>query len=334
MERHYSQVHKEMGKKNPKFQVVDQLLDLELQARRELVRSLDIESDMATMMQRYSCFSKAAHLVRYIAPSQQGFLEKVREQLHKEAEVLVRFAAQQKILSREPQMASWSEALMEDQVKHGKNNKEILDGKVELVFGSPESGIRNKKWRDMLASPRCRENIIGIVVDDAHTSSKKQADRKEPVASEVPTLLLNGLPCQDDEQDLESLIPPSQNIPIIAPITNQARGQPITERVRVFLTGIPYFMVDFDEEEIAALEAESENHEYEVEPERSCKAKFQNVYFVKRKNIVANANHLCEKRHPGRTLIVVKMMRATMKDSKKSRFMPVITANLKTGDKL
>ncbi|CAH1240902.1 Hypp6183 [Branchiostoma lanceolatum] len=55
------------------------------------------------------------------------------------------------------------------EVKHGKNNKEILDGKVELVFGSPESGIRNKKWRDMLASPRCRENSIGIVVDDAHT---------------------------------------------------------------------------------------------------------------------------------------------------------------------
>ncbi|CAH1275176.1 Hypp9347 [Branchiostoma lanceolatum] len=59
---------------------------------------------------------------------------------------------------------------MEDQVKHGKNNKEILDGKDELVFGSPESWIRNKKWRDMLASPRCRDNIVGIVVDDAHTS--------------------------------------------------------------------------------------------------------------------------------------------------------------------
>ncbi|CAH1240932.1 Hypp6218 [Branchiostoma lanceolatum] len=31
---------------------------------------------------------------------------------------------------------------------------------------------------------------------------------------------------------------------------------------------------------------------------------------------------------------VSAMLRATMKDSKKSRFMPVITANLKTGDKL
>ncbi|CAH1268931.1 Hypp4029 [Branchiostoma lanceolatum] len=113
MERHYTLMQKEMGKKNPKFQVVDQLLDLELPARRELVLSLDIESRAATMMQRYPCFSKPAHLkaelVRYVAPSQQGFLEKLREQLPKEAEVLVRYAAQQKILSREPQMASWSE---------------------------------------------------------------------------------------------------------------------------------------------------------------------------------------------------------------------------------
>ncbi|XP_078607893.1 ATP-dependent DNA helicase RecQ-like [Branchiostoma floridae x Branchiostoma japonicum] len=74
-------------------------------------------------------------------------------------------------------------ALMEDQVKEasklgvsaaqlGKDDKAILDGKVELVFGSPESWLHNKKWREMLASSRCRDNIVGIVIDEAHTTYK------------------------------------------------------------------------------------------------------------------------------------------------------------------
>lgn len=74
-------------------------------------------------------------------------------------------------------------ALMEDQVKEapkfgvsaaqlGRNDEEILSGNVELVFGGPESWLLNDKWRSMLASPRYRQNIVGIVVDEVHVTYK------------------------------------------------------------------------------------------------------------------------------------------------------------------
>ncbi|XP_019627731.1 PREDICTED: uncharacterized protein LOC109472402 [Branchiostoma belcheri] len=74
-------------------------------------------------------------------------------------------------------------ALMEDQIKEaskfgvsaaqlGKSDEEILSGKAELVFGSPESWLLNEKWRGMLASSRYRRNIVAIVVDEVHMTYK------------------------------------------------------------------------------------------------------------------------------------------------------------------
>ena len=75
-------------------------------------------------------------------------------------------------------------ALMEDQVKEAEklgvragqlgvhDDREILDGRLSLVFGSPESWLLNNKWRRMLASTIYQDNLIGIVVDEVHVTYK------------------------------------------------------------------------------------------------------------------------------------------------------------------
>ncbi|XP_066272590.1 ATP-dependent DNA helicase RecQ-like [Branchiostoma lanceolatum] len=81
-------------------------------------------------------------------------------------------------------------ALMEDQVNEapkfgvsaaqlGKNDEEIMRGNVELVFGGPENWILNDKWRDLLSSPRYRQNLVGIVVDEVHVTYKWGQSTKE-----------------------------------------------------------------------------------------------------------------------------------------------------------
>ncbi|XP_056110896.1 ATP-dependent DNA helicase RecQ-like [Rhinichthys klamathensis goyatoka] len=68
-------------------------------------------------------------------------------------------------------------ALIEDQIREagklgvtgmqlgGRNENDILDGRCQLVFGSPESWL-NEKWRSMLASEVYLKNLVGIVVDE------------------------------------------------------------------------------------------------------------------------------------------------------------------------
>ncbi|XP_062332384.1 putative ATP-dependent DNA helicase Q1 [Osmerus eperlanus] len=75
-------------------------------------------------------------------------------------------------------------ALMEDQVKEatelgitamqfGVHNKvDITSGRCQLLFGSPESWLLNKKWRDMLGSDVFQANVMGIVVDEVHLTYK------------------------------------------------------------------------------------------------------------------------------------------------------------------
>ena len=75
-------------------------------------------------------------------------------------------------------------ALMEDQVKEAEqlgvhagqlgvhDDRDILDGSLSLVFGSPESWLLNNKWRRMLASTIYQDNLIGIVVDEVHVTYK------------------------------------------------------------------------------------------------------------------------------------------------------------------
>ena len=46
--------------------------------------------------------------------------------------------------------------------------KRVVDGEVQLVFISPENVMFNPCYRQMFISPRYKENLIGIVVDEAH----------------------------------------------------------------------------------------------------------------------------------------------------------------------
>lgn len=74
-------------------------------------------------------------------------------------------------------------ALVEDQIREaeklgvtgmqlgGRNDNEILHGRCQLVFGSPESWL-NDKWRTMLASEVYLNNLVGIVVDEVHVTYK------------------------------------------------------------------------------------------------------------------------------------------------------------------
>ncbi len=71
-------------------------------------------------------------------------------------------------------------ALMEDQVKEATKfglsamqlgvhkSKDILSGHCQLVSGSPEVWLLQRQWRDMLASRVFQDDLLRIVVDEAH----------------------------------------------------------------------------------------------------------------------------------------------------------------------
>ena len=44
----------------------------------------------------------------------------------------------------------------------------VLRGNVELVFISPESIITNPLYRNMLLTKAYKDNMVGLVVDEAH----------------------------------------------------------------------------------------------------------------------------------------------------------------------
>ncbi|XP_078583384.1 putative ATP-dependent DNA helicase RecS [Branchiostoma floridae x Branchiostoma japonicum] len=48
------------------------------------------------------------------------------------------------------------------------DERRILDGGFQLMFGNPETFVLDPKWRDMLQSTVFQENLVGIVVDEAH----------------------------------------------------------------------------------------------------------------------------------------------------------------------
>ena len=48
-------------------------------------------------------------------------------------------------------------------VKH-----KILNGDVQLVYISPESLIMNKTYRSMLLTPQYQQNLVALVIDEAH----------------------------------------------------------------------------------------------------------------------------------------------------------------------
>ena len=44
----------------------------------------------------------------------------------------------------------------------------LLAGKVQLIFSSPEQVLQNLQWREMLRLPVYQQNLVALVVDEAH----------------------------------------------------------------------------------------------------------------------------------------------------------------------
>ena len=51
-------------------------------------------------------------------------------------------------------------------------NEDIMNGKYQLVFFTPESLILNRQWRKMLSNLAYEEKLKTIVFDEAHTIAK------------------------------------------------------------------------------------------------------------------------------------------------------------------
>ena len=49
-----------------------------------------------------------------------------------------------------------------------RTEKKVISEKVQLVYVSPESIINNEKYRRMLLSTAYKDNLVGLVVDEAH----------------------------------------------------------------------------------------------------------------------------------------------------------------------
>ena len=78
-------------------------------------------------------------------------------------------------------------ALMKDQVRQmternmravyvgdvdSEIENEVCDGKYQLVYLSPEALLTNVTWRDMLQSPVYQQNLVALVIDEAHCVKK------------------------------------------------------------------------------------------------------------------------------------------------------------------
>ena len=51
-------------------------------------------------------------------------------------------------------------------------NDAVFKGQYQLVFISPESLIRNLRWREMLRSDVYQQNLVGLAIDEAHCVTK------------------------------------------------------------------------------------------------------------------------------------------------------------------
>ena len=49
-----------------------------------------------------------------------------------------------------------------------KSIENVQCGRVQLLYISPESILRNPQWRDMLLTDVYQENLVAIAVDEAH----------------------------------------------------------------------------------------------------------------------------------------------------------------------
>jgi superfamily II DNA helicase RecQ len=47
-----------------------------------------------------------------------------------------------------------------------------INGEFSIVFASPESIVKNQKWREMLRGKIYQKNLFGIVTDEVHVIPK------------------------------------------------------------------------------------------------------------------------------------------------------------------
>ena len=66
-------------------------------------------------------------------------------------------------------------------------SRKVLDGKVQLVFITPESAINNRVYRNMFLSPVYQQNLRTLVVDECHCV-KLWGDQFRRAFSEIGTL--------------------------------------------------------------------------------------------------------------------------------------------------
>lgn len=48
------------------------------------------------------------------------------------------------------------------------NFRQILNGKMNIVYSSPEAMLSNDKWREMVCSPIYQENVVALAIDEEH----------------------------------------------------------------------------------------------------------------------------------------------------------------------
>lgn len=53
-----------------------------------------------------------------------------------------------------------------------ETSRKILEGEYQLVFISPEAVLSRRKWRKMLLSHVYQNNLIALVIDEAHCVKK------------------------------------------------------------------------------------------------------------------------------------------------------------------
>jgi len=64
------------------------------------------------------------------------------------------------------------ERCLSDYIGDVVDKDKVLKGTYKLVFTSPESILTNTLWRDMLQNTVYQENLVALVVDEAHCVKK------------------------------------------------------------------------------------------------------------------------------------------------------------------
>ena len=59
-----------------------------------------------------------------------------------------------------------------EDIEGSSTGDQVENGEISLVFMSPESMITGCRWREMFRSAIYQENLVDVVVDEAHCVDK------------------------------------------------------------------------------------------------------------------------------------------------------------------